>query len=591
MRQIIRQSRLLLLFSLIVFLHPATALSTWTWEQSDWSGSQYESADSINAEIEPGELVLENDPDRLVFAFDPTDYPGVYTLCEWADRLYLGASEIPMYVNGGDILVYDYATDTVTLDYTVYEQGIAVLKEHDGVLYSPGVDNIGSGIMWGNLYYNAGAGWVRKETIPYAVHVLDIAFRDNRIWVTTGTAPMSPMNGASILYSSDDMGDTWTVEFSVPAVPPETARRFYGATAWNGSMFVQGDGRLPEGPVVYELDGGAPITHSLPGMGLREWSAFVPFQGRLACLSANCVFFYDGETWSSVDVPNSSSYFCRGINVYRDRLYIGGIETFAASSDGEVWESLDASAVAGHEIEALAQHHGRLYAGTYGAEGDGAIFVTPAIGEGSLVSRPHSFPGPTEGGTLSWEALTPSAETTVSFQLRSATTMELLPAALFIGPDGSPGSWYESSGLAISDAHLGHRHFQYRVRLRTTQEHLAPVLTGFVLTVEGTPAGVPDRVPAAQASLAIWPNPFRAELNMRVSGAQGALEAPGGGKTLRVLDVSGRLIRELAIPNARASVVWDGRDASGTPVTAGVYFIELRVGDRSPVHERVVRVR
>ena len=108
---------------LLSSLSPITALAqdAWTWVQSDWSSAQYQSAHMVDAEIEPGELVLRNDSDRLVFAFDATERAGIWALCQWQDLLYLAACEYPGNFDGGDILVYDYATDTLQDQvYTIY---------------------------------------------------------------------------------------------------------------------------------------------------------------------------------------------------------------------------------------------------------------------------------------------------------------------------------------------------------------------------------------------------------------------------------------------------------------------------------------
>ncbi|MHC4698377.1 MAG: hypothetical protein ACYTFA_16715 [Planctomycetota bacterium] len=485
---------LFLFLGLHIGIHRALATDGWFWTQNDWSGGLYDSADGIDAEVEPGELVLDSDPDRLVLAFDATDYAGVWALCQWRDQLYLGACDSPGNAHGGDILIYDYATDSVAFDYAVNEQGICVLKVHEDVIYSPGIDSMGS---WdfGNLYYNDGGGWVRKETIPSGIHVFDVDFWDGRVWVSTGTALLGY---PGVLYSSDDMGDTWTEEFRVDTVPPETFRRLWGMTAWNASLFVQGDSKPPEGEVIYELTGESTITHSVSNLGPQVLSGFVEFQGRLACIpKSGMVHFYDGIAWSFRYVPISSNVIRRALCVYRDRLYVGGNEALFAMAYDEAWLQIDAP-LAGREVEALAQHHGRLYAGTLGS---GEVFVTPTVSEGVLVSLPRTFTVPMNGGSLSWSALLPSAETSVSLQLRSAPTVDLLSEALFLGPDGSPDTWYVRSGTPISDAHNGDQHFQYRVRLSTEQPRLAPVLTSVILTMGAGP--VPTAHPIGLFALAV----------------------------------------------------------------------------------------
>ena len=62
---------------------------------------------------------------------------------------------------------------------------------------------------------------------------------------------------------------------------------------------------------------------------------------------------------------------------------------------------------------------------------------------------------------------------------------------------------------------------------------------------------------------------------------------------LTVLDLSGRRVRSLvsdALAAGPHDAVWDGRDDSGTPLSAGLYFAQLRVGDASRT-QRVVLAR
>jgi hypothetical protein len=82
------------------------------------------------------------------------------------------------------------------------------------------------------------------------------------------------------------------------------------------------------------------------------------------------------------------------------------------------------------------------------------------------------------------------------------------------------------------------------------------------------------------------PNPFRATTALQVSLARAAHVRLG------IYDVSGRLVRVLVdepLVDGTHSRVWDGRDARGRRVAAGVYFAQLALGgERHAV--RMVRV-
>jgi len=94
-------------------------------------------------------------------------------------------------------------------------------------------------------------------------------------------------------------------------------------------------------------------------------------------------------------------------------------------------------------------------------------------------------------------------------------------------------------------------------------------------------APVAAPVVPASASLAAAPNPFRHGTVLR-------LGRPAARPTaVDVVDVAGRRVRTLPVP-ASGRVAWDGTDANGAPVPAGVYFAHRRDTDQAL---RVVRLR
>jgi hypothetical protein len=64
-----------------------------------------------------------------------------------------------------------------------------------------------------------------------------------------------------------------------------------------------------------------------------------------------------------------------------------------------------------------------------------------------------------------------------------------------------------------------------------------------------------------------------------------------GPVSLGIYNVAGRLVRRMAdgaVERGRHTCEWDGRDESGSPVSPGVYFARLEVGERSAVRRMVV---
>ncbi|MFH1502191.1 MAG: M14 family zinc carboxypeptidase, partial [Candidatus Eisenbacteria bacterium] len=85
-----------------------------------------------------------------------------------------------------------------------------------------------------------------------------------------------------------------------------------------------------------------------------------------------------------------------------------------------------------------------------------------------------------------------------------------------------------------------------------------------------TLTGIDDDALVGRLAVANYPNPFNPRTSVRY-------EVPSAGHvSLRVYDVAGRLVKTLVDTElesgGRHEVEWDGRDESGAPVAAGVYF-------------------
>jgi hypothetical protein len=103
------------------------------------------------------------------------------------------------------------------------------------------------------------------------------------------------------------------------------------------------------------------------------------------------------------------------------------------------------------------------------------------------------------------------------------------------------------------------------------------------LTTSVGPPEITQRAFLGQSS----PNPMSLETAIRFGLSQ------EGKVTLRVFDVSGRMIRTLVrdrLPAGRHAATWDGRNGAGEDVPNGVYFYRL-VGPDGVQERRVVVVR
>jgi len=86
---------------------------------------------------------------------------------------------------------------------------------------------------------------------------------------------------------------------------------------------------------------------------------------------------------------------------------------------------------------------------------------------------------------------------------------------------------------------------------------------------------VPPPAVGAGASLAAWPNPFRAGVTLRF-----ALPRAGAG-AVAVYDVAGRCVRHLrrgALAAGAQALTWNGRDDAGATLGPGLYFARVECG-------------
>jgi hypothetical protein len=92
---------------------------------------------------------------------------------------------------------------------------------------------------------------------------------------------------------------------------------------------------------------------------------------------------------------------------------------------------------------------------------------------------------------------------------------------------------------------------------------------GFIFT------GISSRVTPHSAPIRSYPNPFNPTTTIVYS-------LPSSGRvSLRIYDVHGHLVKTLVNErkdDGQHRITWNGRDASGTPVASGIYFVRLESG-------------
>jgi hypothetical protein len=88
----------------------------------------------------------------------------------------------------------------------------------------------------------------------------------------------------------------------------------------------------------------------------------------------------------------------------------------------------------------------------------------------------------------------------------------------------------------------------------------------------------------AEMAVANYPNPFNSNTEIRFS-----LTQPDN-ISLRVFDIAGRLVKELANGSydmGEHSVIWDGTNSSGGKVSSGIYFYSISTPEKAVTKKMV----
>lgn len=182
----------------------------------------------------------------------------------------------------------------------------------------------------------------------------------------------------------------------------------------------------------------------------------------------------------------------------------------------------------------------------------------------------------TGGGlTLSYSfgGVPPSNSTPATF------TLDLYGGGAHVGGLGGPAATRTQVGSVLSSLTALYVRAEYQLGPDTQYMDNVSLLT--------PNAGASATVPPTELALAApWPNPAAGETHVAFTTAQ------PGAVDLAVIDAQGRRMATLAngvAPAGAHAAAWDGRDASGRAVRAGLYWVTLTQDHRRAVR-RIVRV-
>lgn len=193
-------------------------------------------------------------------------------------------------------------------------------------------------------------------------------------------------------------------------------------------------------------------------------------------------------------------------------------------------------------------------------------FVSVAEGALMIGGAPFRWTVPTStDSTVTYDHVLMGAGTYVSGpgELSRFTFRALADGVSAIDITTDPDCTFYDNGLCVND--------------NPGQAFPRTVTLEGAVAVTGSPP-LPAPPTGGAVGLSFRPNPTRGGGELQFDRA-----SSGGAARLVIVDVAGRLVRERrwpASPAGSVSWVWDGRDASGAPVPAGVYFARVEEGPR-----------
>ncbi|MCK4654641.1 MAG: T9SS type A sorting domain-containing protein [Candidatus Cloacimonetes bacterium] len=109
-------------------------------------------------------------------------------------------------------------------------------------------------------------------------------------------------------------------------------------------------------------------------------------------------------------------------------------------------------------------------------------------------------------------------------------------------------------------------------------DHL-PVVSDF--KVLDTSSAMDNSIPDNNTYVINYPNPFKPSEASRSPATTISFSIPENSKDAEIViyNVKGHKIKKYSIFNNQSSIVWNGTDESGKPVSSGIYFYQLRSGD------------
>ncbi|MGQ9597874.1 MAG: hypothetical protein ACUVWZ_00480 [Anaerolineae bacterium] len=227
---------------------------------------------------------------------------GLGDLQHWHNRIYLAHGDWIRNTGPVRLIYLDLETGTLVHDegFVADEEALEIFRVFNDTLYAPGIDPRESPML-GNLYLKPwGQSWLKRRSIPSAVHVWDVA-RLGRSLIAVGRAIKNNLAFGAVWVSTDS-GQSWQEgpDFQTDGYGEATslfvlADRAYATTVGTGCLAFDGDGWEEADCVPSSLFEASAHVHK------NAW-----FEGTVAMAPYRCVdntrlYLFDGTRRWTVD--------------------------------------------------------------------------------------------------------------------------------------------------------------------------------------------------------------------------------------------------------------------------------------------------
>ncbi len=201
------------------------------------------------------------------------------------------------------------------------------------------------------------------------------------------------------------------------------------------------------------------------------------------------VAYCDGSNWNTTQL--GTYYFLSMSNFYTWRLiYDADNDRFEAFVDGKMVGRVENFEMEDYYPYIAATDTDNDPADSIDCQTDDFMFFDFSEGSwdrryvssGEYVSAPYDLGFAADFLKLKWAATVPSG-TEVKFQFRSGWTLSELQSAEWRGPNG-PGTYFTSSGQEFDRFHDGHRWFQVKAILSSTDSLKTPSIDSIIVEFE-----------------------------------------------------------------------------------------------------------